>query len=69
MNKNKLLALLAEHGENCTILAQILGISRVTLSRKLNETNGAYFTQPEIATICARYRLPDDRVMDIFFRA
>lgn len=68
MNKNKLLAVMAEHGENQSVLANALGISRVTLSRKINEkeqTKG--FSQPEISTIIKRYGLTESQVNTIFF--
>lgn len=59
---------MVEHGDNQNILAAALGISRVTLSRKINEkeeTKG--FSQPEISTIIKRYNLTDKQVNDIFF--
>ncbi|MCH5205687.1 MAG: helix-turn-helix domain-containing protein [Oscillospiraceae bacterium] len=68
MNKNKLRAVLEEHGENQSVLAEALGISRVTLSRKINEkehTKG--FSQPEISTIMKRYNLTMEQVNEIFF--
>lgn len=67
MNKNKLLAVLVEHGETQKTLAEALGIARVTLSRKINESDNAVFTQPEIAAIKNRYNLSDEAVVSIFF--
>lgn len=69
MNKNKLRAVLADHGENQRILADALGKSRVTLSRKLNEkkqTKG--FSQPEISAIVKRCDLMQEQIADIFLR-
>ena len=37
VNKKKLKAAIAEHGETQKILAEALGISRVTLCRKMSE--------------------------------
>lgn len=67
MNKNKLLAVIAEHGDNQSKLADCLGISRVTLSKKINEKRNAVFTQPEISAIKKRYQLSDSEVSAIFF--
>lgn len=67
MNKLKLLAVMTEHGDNQTKLADCLGISRVTLSKKINEKRNAVFTQPEISVIKKRYQLSDGDVSAIFF--
>ena len=67
MNKFKLLAVMAEHGENQSKLAAALGISRITLSRKISEKSNAVFTQPEISAIKKRYKLTDTDVSAIFF--
>ena len=48
-------------------LAEYLGISRSTFSAKLNETNGAEFTQGEIAMIKFKYDLSPDEIDAIFF--
>lgn len=55
------------HGDTGTVLAQFLGIARSTFSAKINETNGAEFTQSEISKIKWRYSLKPDEVDDIFF--
>lgn len=67
MNKLKLLAVMAEHGEKQSELASALGISRVTLSKKINERRNAVFTQPEISAIKKRYQLSDTDISAIFF--
>lgn len=67
MNRNKLLAVIAEHGETQKDLAEALGIARVTLSRKISEHNNAFFTQPEMSIIKRRYKLSDEAVSAIFF--
>ena len=67
MNKNKLLAVMAEHGETQKDLAELLGRSRVTLSRKISETKSAVFNQPEISLIKEHYGLSDEAVTSIFF--
>ena len=67
MNRNKLLAVIAEHGETQKDLAEALGITRVTLSRKISEHNNAFFTQPEMSIIKRRYNLSDEAISAIFF--
>lgn len=67
MNKNLLLSIIVEKGENQKILAEALGISRITISRKISEKHDATFTQPEIALIRKRYELTDKQVTAIFF--
>lgn len=66
-DKRKLLAAIAGYGETQIKLAEALGISRVTLSKKINEKHNAVFTQPEIAAIKKRYNLSAAEVSDIFF--
>jgi hypothetical protein len=48
-------------------LAKALGITPTTLSAKINETNGAEFTQGEILFIKERYNLTANEVVEIFF--
>ena len=67
MNKNKLESVMKLHGDTGTSLSVYLGIARSTFSAKLNETNGAEFTQREIASIREKYNLTDEEVVNIFF--
>lgn len=67
MNKRKLKEILKEKGESQTQLAEALGLSRVTLSRKISEKNSASFTLPEISFIRKRYNLSDEVASEIFF--
>lgn len=69
LNKNELEAEMKRHGDTGGTLASYLGIARGTFSAKLNETNGAEFTQSEIALIKTRYSLDPDRIDAIFFAA
>lgn len=66
MNKNKLKAVMYEHGDNGGTLSKFLGIARSTLSNKMNEM-GAEFTQSEIRKICDRYNLTPEQTSSIFF--
>ncbi|MDO4318288.1 MAG: hypothetical protein Q4C48_08810 [Lachnospiraceae bacterium] len=67
MNKRLLEAVMREHGDTGTVLSEYLGIARSTFSAKINETNGAEFTQSEIAKIKERYTLTAEKVDNIFF--
>ena len=67
VKKNELEAVMKRHGETGGVLAKALGIARSTFSAKLNETNGAEFTQGEISRIKQRYSLDADEVDAIFF--
>lgn len=67
MNKQKLESIMKLHSDTGGTLAKTLGIARSTFSAKINETNGAEFTQSEIATIKDRYKLSANEVDEIFF--
>lgn len=67
MNKNELEATMKRHGDTGATLSAYLGIARSTFSAKINETNGAEFTQGEIVRIKKRYNLDANAVDTIFF--
>ncbi len=67
MNKNKLISVMVKYGDTQRVLAEALGITRVTLCSKINEKHGAVFTQPEMRIIKTRYSLTDKEVAEIFF--
>lgn len=67
MNKKLLRSEMVLHDDTNATLAEALGITPQSLSSKMNETNGAEFTQGEITIIRKRYALSDDRVIAIFF--
>ena len=67
LNKRLLKAKMEEYGDNGQTLAQYLGIARTTFSSKINETNGAEFTQKEIRKIKKRYNLKSEELDRIFF--
>ena len=66
MNIKELKVEMIRHGDTGKDLANALGITRQTLSRKFN-SNDADFTQSEIAAIQKRYQLSGERVTEIFF--
>lgn len=67
MNKLRLEAVMKLHGDTGTSLARFLNMARTTFSAKINETNGAEFTQGEIARIKEKYSLDPDDIAAIFF--
>lgn len=67
MNKNLLESKMKLYGDNGSTLSEYLGISRSTLSSKINETNGREFTQREISKIKFRYNLSAEEIDCIFF--
>lgn len=67
MNKNQLESVMKLHGDTGTALAEYLEIARSTFSAKINETNGAEFTQSEMAKIKNKYSLSPDEMVNIFF--
>lgn len=67
MNKPLLKAAMAEFGDTQKSLSSAMGISLSRFNAKLNERDGAAFTQTEMAFIIKRYGLSNDRAMRIFF--
>ena len=67
MNKNMLESVMKLNGDTGTSLASYLGIARSTFSAKINETNGAEFTQGEIFKIKQKYSLRGEDIEKIFF--
>ncbi|MCX4378471.1 MAG: hypothetical protein OSJ61_20210 [Lachnospiraceae bacterium] len=67
MDKLRLESVMKLHGDTGTSLAKYLGMARPTFSAKINETNGAEFTQGEIAMIKQKYSLSAENVIAIFF--
>lgn len=67
MNKSKLESIMKLNGDTGGTLAKYIGIARTTFSAKINETNGAEFTQNEITKIKEKYHLSPEETIDIFF--
>ena len=58
---------MALHGDTGNDLAKALGLSPQRFSAKINEKNGAEFTQHEIQKIKDRYNLSAEDIEAIFF--
>ena len=67
MNKNLLRSVMVLNGDTNGTLAEYLNITQNRFSAKINETNGAEFTQSEIRKIILRYSLSPEQVNQIFF--
>ena len=67
MNKNMFISKMKLFGDRQEDLANALGISLSRLNAKINETDGAEFTQSEITAIKFRYHLTAEEVDAIFF--
>lgn len=67
VNKNELVSKMKKHGDRNEDLAKYIGISPQRFSAKLNETNGAEFTQGEIQKIIEKYNLTSEDTHLIFF--
>ena len=67
MNKNLLRSIMVLHDDTNAKLADYLGITPNRLSAKMNEWNGAEFTQSEIRKIKERYELDAEKINEIFF--
>lgn len=67
MNTTLLKSKMVLYGDNNTTLGKALNIAYQTVSAKINNTNGAEFTQGEITKIKERYNLTPNEIDEIFF--
>lgn len=67
LNKQLLASVLAKNGDTQSDLAKVLGLSLSRTNAKINETDGAQFTQNEIAAIKKAYTLTAKEIDEIFF--
>lgn len=67
MNRKLLRSKMVLFDDTNSSLAEALNISPQRLSAKINETDGAEFTQKEIKCISIRYNLTSDEIHAIFF--
>lgn len=66
MNKQLLASVLAKNGNTQSDLANVLGLSLSRTNAKINEADGAQFTQNEIAAIKKAYALTAEEIDEIF---
>ena len=67
MNTMLLRSKMVLNQDNNTTLGKFLGIAYQTVSAKINNTNGAEFTQSEIKKMKYRYNLTPNEIDQIFF--
>ena len=67
MNKNLLKSIMVQNGDTQERLADEMGLSLSRFNAKINERNGAAFTQAEMSFIIGRYSLSNETAMAIFF--
>ena len=67
MNKLSLESVMKKYGDTQESLAEYLGMTRTSFNKKINERDGASFTQPEIKAIKDKYELSADELNKIFF--
>ena len=67
MNKKKLRSIMQLYGDTSTMLANYIGISYQRFSYKINEKDGAEFTQKENSKIKEKYSLTPEDIYEIFF--
>lgn len=68
MNKLLLASVMIKSGDTQGTLASAMGLSLSRLNAKINEREGASFTQPEMEFIIERYKLSNDEAIQIFFK-
>ena len=67
LNKNLFVSKMKLYGDTQQMLGEHLGLSTQRVNAKINGTDGAEFTQGEIAKIKEKYNLADEEVIAIFF--
>ncbi|GMQ73555.1 helix-turn-helix transcriptional regulator [Tetragenococcus halophilus] len=67
MDKRKFKSIMVYNNDTQSDLAEYLGISNQTFSRKINEKGNSEFGSAEIRLIKARYGLKPEEIDEIFF--
>lgn len=67
MNKALLSSIMVKNGDTQRTLAEAMGLSLSRFNAKINEREGASFTQTEMAFIINRYSLSYSEAVEIFF--
>lgn len=67
MDTRRIKSLMVLNGDTLVTLSEVVGCTKETLSKKINEWEGSEFTQSEIRAIKEYYKLTPDEVDSIFF--
>lgn len=67
MNKKMFRSMMAMHGDTYSDLGEALGITKQTVSDKVNQRGGAEFKQGEIQVIAKRYKMTPKLISECFF--
>ena len=67
MDKTLLSSVMVKNHDTQRKLAEAMGLSLSRFNAKINERDGAEFTQTEMTFIISRYKLSNDEAMKIFF--
>ena len=67
LDTRRIKSLMVLNGDTLVTLSEVIGCTKETLSRKINEWEGSEFTQSEIKAIRDYYNLTPEEVNAIFF--
>lgn len=67
MDTRRIKSLMVLNGDTLATLSEIVGCTKETLSKKINEWEGSEFTQSEIKAVKDYYNLTPQEVDSIFF--
>lgn len=67
MDTRRIKSVMVLNGDTLVTLSEVVGCTKETLSKKINEWEGSEFTQSEIKAIKDYYDLTPEEVDSIFF--
>ncbi|WP_434351072.1 XRE family transcriptional regulator [Trichococcus flocculiformis] len=67
MDTRRIKSLMVLNGDTLATLSEVVGCTKETLSKKINEWEGSEFTQSEIKAVKNYYNLTPEEVDSIFF--
>ena len=67
LDTRRIKSLMVLNGDTLATLSEVVGCTKETLSKKINEWEGSEFTQSEIKAVKDYYNLTPQEVDSIFF--
>lgn len=67
LDTRRIKSLMVLNGDTLATLSEVVGCTKETLSKKINEWEGSEFTQSEIKAVKNYYNLTPEEVDSIFF--